>query len=176
MKEDIVEAMRLLAAKGHSGQYRRGPGRIPYLEHPKAVVNLLKKWGVTDEVTLAVAWGHDLFEDTDITEEDIHAAIPDEGTADAIVMDIMALTNPDEHNKAAHIKQIARKGTQRAILVKCADRICNTKDFLAAGRILKAKSYLTDAKPVFDAVNLDVAKDEFDLWMDIIEREEDPFQ
>ena len=40
---------------------------MPYIEHPRAVVAQLKAWGMTEEanpVPLALAWGHDLVEDT----------------------------------------------------------------------------------------------------------------
>jgi len=36
---------------------RRKPSDLAHLE---AVVALLKSWGCVDEVTLGVAWGHDL--------------------------------------------------------------------------------------------------------------------
>ena len=147
-----VEVIKTLAEAGHSGQYRFGPGHVPYIEHPKAVVELLKSWGVNDDLTLCTGWAHDLFEDTDITAEDIHEALNDDPFADSLVENVMMLTNPDEEHKAEHIAEIAAKGTQTAILVKCADRICNTRDFIEAGRINKATRYFRDGNPVYDAV------------------------
>lgn len=164
----IVGIMQQLAIRGHAGQYRRGPGHVPYIEHPKAVAELLSEWGA-DDITLAVAWGHDLFEDTDVSADDIRKVIPDKMAAEAIVSDIKMLTSPNGRTTVAHLAKIAENGSDRAILVKCADRICNTKDFLKAGRVSKAKVYLSDAKPVFDAAGLDAPREEYRLLMDTIE-------
>ena len=53
---------------------RKGPGNVPYIAHPHAVVSMLKEWGYSEEsdpATLAVAWGHDVLEDTDTPESAI---------------------------------------------------------------------------------------------------------
>ncbi|MBR1608136.1 MAG: hypothetical protein IJ678_00800 [Kiritimatiellae bacterium] len=68
-----TENLKALAERGHAGQFRKD-GKTPYVEHPRAVVSLLGKWGVTDGVILAVAWGHDLLEDTAIGEAEIRRA------------------------------------------------------------------------------------------------------
>ncbi len=47
---------------------------MPYIAHPHAVVSMLKEWGYSEEsdpATLAVAWGHDVLEDTDTPESAI---------------------------------------------------------------------------------------------------------
>ena len=65
--------MRKLAKKMHK---RDTPPRkvtgAPYFSHPAAVVAMLRSWGYSaddpsDAVTLAIAWGHDLLEDTKVT-------------------------------------------------------------------------------------------------------------
>ncbi len=55
---NIVERMAELAMIAHNGVNRDGPGNVPYIVHPHAVVSRLKSWGYTetdDAVTLAVA-------------------------------------------------------------------------------------------------------------------------
>ena len=42
---DLEERMKALAERGHAGQLRKD-GRTPYVEHPRAVVALLRRWGV----------------------------------------------------------------------------------------------------------------------------------
>jgi (p)ppGpp synthase/HD superfamily hydrolase len=42
---------------------------MPYLEHPKGVVNILKAYGVYDENTLCAAWLHDTMEDCQVTAD-----------------------------------------------------------------------------------------------------------
>ena len=64
---NVVQKMEALADEWHCGVERKGKGHVPYIAHPRAVVAQLKAWGMTEEanpVPLAVAWGHDLVEDT----------------------------------------------------------------------------------------------------------------
>ncbi len=74
--KDVVGKMESLARKWHEGQYRKGPERTPYIEHPKAVVGQLKEWEYSEEnepAILAIAWGHDLLEDTSVTVDELLA-------------------------------------------------------------------------------------------------------
>ena len=145
----IADKMKLLAEHGHAGRFRKD-GKTPYIEHPRAVVALLVKWGVTDEPTLAVAWGHDLLEDTDVTEDEIRL-VGGRRHGQAILADIQALTRDKTvwPNKKAWLREVARTASPRALLVKAADRICNTRDFIALGDVAKARDYLAEAAPVF---------------------------
>ncbi len=144
-----VENMKALAERGHEGQVRKD-GTTPCTEHLRSVVALLGKWGVADGVTLAIAWGHDLLEDTDVSEADIRRAAGPRHAA-AILAGIKALTRdrtawPD---KKEWLKHVARTAPPAALLVKAADRICNTRDFLALGDPDKARDYLAQGAPVF---------------------------
>ena len=144
-----TDNLKALAERGHAGQFRKD-GKTPYIEHPRAVVALLGKWGVTDGVTLAIAWGHDLLEDTRIGEGEIRAAGgPRHGAA--ILAGIKALTRDETAwpDKKAWLREVARKAPPAALIVKAADRICNTRDFLALGDPAKAREYLAQAAPVF---------------------------
>ena len=53
-KTDVVGKMESLARKWHEGQYRKGPERIPYIEHPKAVVGQLREWGYSETANPAI--------------------------------------------------------------------------------------------------------------------------
>ena len=144
-----VENMKALAERGHAGQLRKD-GRTPYIEHPRAVAALLAKWGVADGATLAIAWGHDLLEDTDVSEAEIRRAAGSRHAA-AVLAGIKALTRdraawPD---KKEWLKHVARTAPPAALLVKAADRISNTRDFLALGDPGKARDYLAQGAPVF---------------------------
>lgn len=44
-KMNIVDKMARLAMIAHSGVNRNGPGNVPYIVHPHAVVTVLKDWG-----------------------------------------------------------------------------------------------------------------------------------
>ena len=128
-----VENMKALAERGHEGQVRKD-GKTPYAEHPRAVAALLARWGVDDAATLAIAWGHDLLEDTDVSEAEIRRAAGPRHAA-AVLAGIKALTRdraawPD---KREWLKHVARTAPPAALLVKAADRICNARDYLAQG-------------------------------------------
>ena len=51
---NIVEKAEEFATKCHEGQFRKD-GKTPYINHPRAVVYLLKRVGITDETILDYA-------------------------------------------------------------------------------------------------------------------------
>jgi ankyrin repeat protein len=143
-KEKLAEPARLIAEKGHKNQRRKYSGD-PYITHPAAVVELLKKWRADDELTLATAWAHDLLEDTSVTAEEIA------GSAGVRVMhNARLLTRPKNSPVPEYMERLAENAGVEVLLVKAADRICNTRDFIAAGQNDRARAYFSEAKPVFD--------------------------
>ena len=77
----------------HNGVNRDGPGNVPYIVHPHAIVSWLKEWGYTetdDPVTFAVAWGHDVLEDTNTPESVIRGV--DDLLGERILAGIKMLT------------------------------------------------------------------------------------
>lgn len=139
--QDIVKNMEALARKWHEGAFRKGPGNVPYIVHPEAVVEKLRGWGYNDRedaVTLAVAWGHDLLEDTKCPAEEILAA-----GGEAVLAGIKSLTfvlpKQPRLSKAArdakkneYIQNVAKTASPEILVVKMADRLCNTMDFVRA--------------------------------------------
>jgi uncharacterized protein YegL len=144
--------LKVLAEKGHAGQFRKD-GKTPYIEHPRAVVALLCKWGVYDKGVLATAWGHDLLEDTNVTEGDI---LQYSGLyyGKKILADIDILTRDEKrfHDKGDWLDYLAKNASPEAILVKAADRLCNTRDFIALGDPNKAEEYLSVSAKILTAL------------------------
>lgn len=153
MEEDIVENMGRLAERKHEGQFRRGPEKIPYIEHPKAVVRMLAGWGINDDISLAIAWGHDLLEDTDVHEEEIADACGKHGKE--VLDGIWELTYDQNRfeKKRYWLTHIAMNCSERIQNIKCADRVCNAWDFASAGKKAKAKLYLEDAQALLEVVS-----------------------
>ena len=148
---DVEERLRTLAERGHAGQLRKD-GRTPYIEHPRAVVAQLRAWGVADGGTLAVAWGHDLLEDTVVTGAEIlEAAGPRHGAE--VLAGIRTLTRDRAAwpVKRDWLLSLAETAGDRELLVKCADRLCNTRDFVPLAGVARARSYLADGAAVFAA-------------------------
>ena len=154
---DIIAGMEALARKWHAkGKPRDGLIPLPYIVHPEGVVALLESWGYNeaeDAVTLAVAWGHDLLEDVeDIAESEVESV-----GGKAVLEGIKMLTfKPpkeildDEYDrlKAEYISSIVKLVPPEIAVVKMADRLCNTFDFVREDRAHAVK-YLKAANALF---------------------------
>ena len=141
--------MKLLAHKYHENQFRKGEEHLPYIVHPESVVNTLLSWGESpDSPAIPAAWGHDLLEDTKVTEEEI-LAVSDEKVLAAIKL----LTRPRKMQKSLYMQNIAKNGSREVLLVKIADRICNTRDFIKLKGKLHAFQYLHVADCLLPALN-----------------------
>jgi len=139
-----------LAEKYHAGQFRKSndESKIPYIVHPQMVAETLQQWG-EDESSTAVmaAWGHDLLEDTAVTENEIIAA-----SNERVLSCIKQLTHDGGCDKESYLNHIAGSGVRDVILVKTADRICNTKDFVQLNGALYAFRYLHQSDTLVDAL------------------------
>lgn len=174
-KREMIQALASAAYDLHKAgktPYRHAPDGRPYIVHPQAVVKLLETWGyneVADFVTIAVGWGHDLIEETvdaAATEAAIRKAVfTDLRLADEVVDGIRQLSfNPPPEDKAKtqeennaiydaakkdYILTIAKTAPIEILVVKMADRLCNTMDFLKAGNPW-AKNYLAQGFCLFE--------------------------
>ncbi len=124
----LLDALHFAAHK-HRSQRRKDVGGSPYINHPIAVARLLAWEGrVTDLPTLAGAILHDTLEDTETTPAELEAAFGS---------DIRALVEemtddkrlPKEVRKELQVEH-ARAASQRAKLIKIADKICNIRDVI----------------------------------------------
>ena len=173
-KREMIQALASAAYDLHKAgktPYRHAPDGRPYIVHPQAVVELLKKWGyneTADFVTIAVGWGHDLIEETvdaTATEAAVRKAIfADARLADEVVAGIRRLSfNPPPEDKTKnqeendaiynaakrdYILDIAKTAPINVLVVKMADRLCNTMDFLKAGNPW-AREYLAQGHCLF---------------------------
>lgn len=103
-----AEIAKAIAIQAHESQVDKA-GK-PYIDHPAAVAA-----GVSDDVAKAVAWLHDVVEDTSITFDDLRAA----GIASEVIDHLRLLT----HDKSVpYMEYIAAlKGDPVAREVKLAD-------------------------------------------------------
>ena len=154
---DIVANMEALARKWHDGKFRKD-GKTPYYEHPKAVVEQLRAWGYDEPVTLAVAWGHDLMEDTEVPAREVAMACGSFGPE--VLSGIAWLTflsgeKDRKGAKAKYISHIADCAPPEILAVKIADRLCNLRDFkkLYGGPSQKFREYWHEAEPLYGAMD-----------------------
>ena len=158
-----IQNVATLAYKRHKGQFRKQPDGRPYIVHPQAVYEMMLGWRYVakdDVVSLCVAWGHDIIEETkpeecEIIEREIANAGGEWG--DAVLAGIKSLSfvppkdiPREEHDrmKAAYLESVAENAPPDILVVKMADRLCNTLDF-AKGDKGKARAYLAKGKCLF---------------------------
>ncbi len=67
-----LELAHAIARRAHAGQFRRD-GSTPYIEHVITVAGRTSEFGGDDQA-IAIAWLHDVLEDTKETEESLRRA------------------------------------------------------------------------------------------------------
>jgi len=119
-KPPLVEAAREFATFAHAGQFRRD--RVtPYINHPAKVAALLKEAGENDTAQ-AVAYLHDVLEDTKVTlTELIRADFPRD-----VLISVIALTSIIGDNYEVYLTDVIRDPIART--VKVADMVANLTD------------------------------------------------
>jgi guanosine-3',5'-bis(diphosphate) 3'-pyrophosphohydrolase len=119
------------AARKHRDQRRKDSEASPYINHPIALTNLL--WNVaevTDPVVIVGALLHDTVEDTQTTFEELEREFGRE--VKHLVREVTDdKTLPHQIRKQLQIEHAASL-SQRARLVKLADKISNLRDMAAA--------------------------------------------
>lgn len=123
-----------LAYKAHRGQ--TDSAGVSYINHPVAVSELLQ----TEDYQLkAIALGHDLLEDTDITEADLRI----HGFSFRVVDGIVGLTKTEGATSKSYRKMVLATADRRA--VKKADIThnmdLNRLPYITTGDLLRNASY-----------------------------------
>ena len=113
----ICEIAEQIARKAHEGQHRRD-GVTPYVTHPERVAKSI----AGNEDLEAVAWLHDVLEDTSETEESLLAA----GIPQHIVDAVRCLTKEDGVEYEDYLAGINQNALARA--VKIQDMLDNLSD------------------------------------------------
>jgi GTP diphosphokinase / guanosine-3',5'-bis(diphosphate) 3'-diphosphatase len=129
----ILKALEFAAGR-HRSQYRKGLVRIPYINHPIQVANLLVNYaGETNPVLLSAAILHDVVEDTVNSVEERDELI---GTiTEMFGEEILSLTLEVTDDKTLEKKERKRLQVENALYksdnakkLKIADKIMNLQD------------------------------------------------
>lgn len=158
MSNDLNELPIILtalefASRKHRDQRRKDANSSPYINHPITLANILcNEANITDPQVICAALLHDTIEDTETTEQELKDIF---GTAIAgIVVEVTddkAL--PKAERKNAQIEH-AKHSSNRAKLVKFADKISNLRDILstppADWSIERQREYFEWSKAVID--------------------------
>ncbi len=126
----LLQALHFAASK-HRDQRRKDEEASPYINHPIEVADLIARVGqVADLVVLQSAILHDTIEDTETTPEEIEALFGSEvrGVVEEVTDD---KSLPKAERKRLQIEH-APHLSQRAKLVKVADKIANVRAMIEA--------------------------------------------
>ncbi|MBO3461667.1 bifunctional (p)ppGpp synthetase/guanosine-3',5'-bis(diphosphate) 3'-pyrophosphohydrolase [Aetokthonos hydrillicola CCALA 1050] len=126
----ILKALDFAASK-HRHQRRKDKEASPYINHPIAVAKLLSNAaGVTDPIVIMGAILHDTVEDTDTSFEELEQEFgKDVQHLVKEVTDDKSL--PQQKRKQLQVEHAAHL-SERAKLVKLADKICNLRDMVVS--------------------------------------------
>lgn len=129
---NLVSVAENIATKAHEGQFRKG-GEIPYITHPQRVAKRVEG----DEAAQAVAWLHDVLEDSDVTEEELRASRIPENVIEAV----KALTKSKEISYSEYLEKV--RANELARKVKVQDMLDNLSDKPSKKQIIKySKGFL----------------------------------
>lgn len=136
----------------HSGQTRKD-NLLPYFTHPMDVMKILTRWGVKDLIVLKAALAHDIREESPhISVSQIEENIGAE--ACKVVEELTFIPEKESTltvaaQKDAYLQTFKTKSAM-SLLVKLADRVSNTRDFMI-NDFKYAKKYWLKASQVFES-------------------------
>lgn len=131
-KADIQQAIEF-AVKAHGSVVRNGSG-LPFIVHPLEVLKLLGEWGIKDSIIWKAAICHDVLEDCpEIDILELRSVI---GTSALFIVQELTFRPSDSSQlskkaqKQAYLDSFDKRSLG-ALVIKVADRCCNTLDFLS---------------------------------------------
>lgn len=150
---DLILRAVAFAAHKHRDQRRKDKDASPYINHPIQLATVLwEEGGVRDAEVIAAALLHDTLEDTETSLQELRGEFGEE-----IAAVVLEVTDTQWIKKQVRKRlQVARAkySSEKARLVKLADKICNLRDIAAhppAGWALERKrQYFDWAKEVVD--------------------------
>jgi (p)ppGpp synthase/HD superfamily hydrolase len=113
----LSERAEEIARRAHAGQFRRD-GITPYITHPAGVAARVGE----DESRRAVAWLHDVLEDTPETPDSLAAA----GMSAEVIDAVLCLTRLPDHSYENYLLGVLNNPLARA--VKIADMLHNLSE------------------------------------------------
>jgi len=150
---DLILRAVAFAAHKHRDQRRKNKEASPYINHPIQLATVLWEEGrVQDAKVIAAALLHDTLEDTETSYQELRGDFGEE-IADIVLEVTDTQWIKKELRKRLQVAR-ARHSSEKAKLVKLADKICNLRDIGAHpphGWTLERKQQYFDwAKEVVD--------------------------
>ena len=109
-------------------------GNVPYFEHLEAVANSVKSAYPGDYAAEALAWVHDILEDTECTIKEL------EHLGTEVCEALHAITfDPDIETRSIYIQRV--KANPLAMKVKIHDTMCNLRACIEQANYRMARKY-----------------------------------
>lgn len=121
----LIREALATATEAHAGQIRNGAGGIPYIEHPKAVAELLADHGWAEEV-LAAALLHDVIEDSALTLDDLEQKFGEPVTGLVGALSDNETIADWTARKEEHRERVSTSGPE-ALAIYGADKLTNAR-------------------------------------------------
>lgn len=133
---NIVQQAKEFAIKAHGDQKY---GKMPYEYHLQQVVSKLTywrdlgQWEITD-THLAVAWLHDVMEDTNTTFWDLSDLF-----SSVVATPVMLLSKHEDETREEYLLTIKSHPVSK--IVKIADTFCNLEASILSGEMKRVNKY-----------------------------------
>lgn len=158
----LEEMAKDFATEMHEGQFRKGNGQ-PYITHPKAVVELMQKYGFNDETSKAIGWLHDTLEDCQdkgVTYEVLEKTF---GPTVGMGVYLLSRTEDCQERDAYKHRLIAEDTPLNIKAAKVADMIHNTSTLDEITKFKTIKRKVVEAIefyiPFAETVNTEMAEE-----------------
>lgn len=160
----IIKAMALIGVKRRSGSNM--------FRHQISTMGILLDYKIIDSVLLKASLIHDLFEDAatmpGVSEEEIKRIDSDGPQVYELVMEVtIRIVNGIKEPKSEYLLRIMQSGSNRAKVLKLADRISNIFALGFVHDVAFVKKYLRETEdfilPYAATVNIDMFRELTDL-------------
>ena len=151
-EQKIIHRTVRFVTKEHDGQFRKESG-LPYIVHPMAVLSQIAEWEIPTFVTWLVALSHDVMEDCNVSQDELEKVVGKRGAAIVRELSFFPLVTGEDvpvHIQKQKYMRSFMTSSVHALVVKLADRCCNTHDWVVAGNPY-AKKYWKKAGDLFGA-------------------------
>ena len=128
-----------IASKYHEGQTRKSGE--PYIDHPMRVTSALVALGIEDDIILAGAMGHDLYEDTSLTP----TLLIETYGMNPVVSELIQQLSKNSETSTQYYYNVL-KSDVRMILIKLADRCHNVSTMVGSFSVEKLKEYVSETE------------------------------
>ena len=175
---DMTKWAEAVAKDLHTGHFRED-GVTPYIEHPKAVAQLVKRATGGDSILVSVAWLHDILEEVDSEVlRKLMRENPDKYYILTALQDWLDELNTSTDDICNRIKTLGKSAymvlamltlSPDVLVVKLCDMLANTEEGIKSGRTSQINRYKLAAETLLRCQRKDCNKRHYKLARAIVQ-------